>query len=889
MTRWITSLIARMAVTLILISVAVIVAFARSLRWLFGLEPRSLRENADKISGRHVVMVGTFYNEGWFRSHIAPLTRCEEISGVTVICDKPLLEVSKVAYVSPPSWLKRILGRTLARTISTFTFSLRNKPAVLIGYHIMPNALICLVVARLLGLKAIYQMTGGPIQIQGGGVGSENTLLRKQIVPSLLREGLMFHIVRQFDRVIVRGTQAHEFLTQLGIAEKADIIPGSIDTSEFAPSTERRVYDLVAVGRLVDVKRYDRMLQIIEALARNWPDIRIAIIGDGPLRGTLEQQAAALGISSNVSFLGQRDDVRTILNQSRAFILTSENEGLSIAMMEAMAAGLPAFSSDVGEHRDLIRPGQTGLLIDPTQPSEAAAMIAAYFDQPAELERTGRDARLAVTAHADIRTVADNWATTFRHMFRPVPSDAGAAKEITPITTESRKLRRTAWAVFGLALAIRAVFCFGLVMGLKLPMGPNQEDFYDSTDGYINIAQNIADVGSYSFQLDSGATTYRAPIYPFVLAVAYRLTNDIASAVLWVNCIASSLSCVLIYLLAVRLLKRPINLWMMLPVILFPLSVYYCVSSFSDTFVTFTTLLFVVATLSLFTLPTIRRAILTALSFAAAVLTKSTVLPIPLLLCAYALFRRRAALKHVVIATVAGFALTSLWTIRNYNISDHFIPVTGGTGYNTLIGNFMLERGDDCDKSLAHGRAEARKRVLADTGRDITTKQLRPAGFLDVPNEIDNLYMHSAQKMFAESPLLLIKKLSVNFARFWYFSSSLTKSLANAVMNLAVLLFALIALRRIWRDAPTATEALGIILASIVFLYAVIIVHSSRFCLPVVMPLIPVATVGVIECWKSIRTRFAAATSHSQRVASRSHSIEEGAAPAWKLELSSKK
>ncbi|MFQ5428668.1 MAG: ArnT family glycosyltransferase [Phycisphaerae bacterium] len=402
-------------------------------------------------------------------------------------------------------------------------------------------------------------------------------------------------------------------------------------------------------------------------------------------------------------------------------------------------------------------------------------------------------------------------------------------------------------AVGATALAVRLLFCFVAVPGLGLATGPSRPDFYSSTDGYWAIGVNLVEHRTFAFTPAARATTYRAPVYPAALAAGYWLVHDAGAAVLLVNCVASALTCMAVYGIAVLLIGSRATYATMLPVTFFPLSIYYCASSFSDTVVALTIALYVYALLLLVRAPTIGRGVMSGVAFAVAALTKAVVLPLPLLVCGFALFRRRAALRPSAVSMLVGITLVGLWTIRNYAVSGRFVPVTGGTGYNMLVGNFMIDAGSDCDSSLAYGRAEARRLVRRSAGSPITTEIIRPHGFLDVPPEIDQLYGRSALRMFVADPGLAVRKLAINAVRFWYFSSSPAKSLANGLVNFAVLLLAALAFPRIARIRRTEVELLLLVLTAIVGAYAIIIVHSSRFCLPVVLPLLPIAAIGAAE------------------------------------------
>ncbi len=398
----------------LLFLLAVWLGFWRCVRRLTG------RGAAGTGDPRSMLLAGSFYNEGWFRSHITPLSLSTALERIVVVSDQPLFESPKVVYACPPRWLSRVVGRAAARALWVFRVAQRERCGILMGYHIMPNGLLCVAAAAMLGRRSIYQMTGGPVQVDGGGFGSENVLLRKLGTRAAWLERLMFHAVRRFDDVIVRGPAAKRFLQERGLAASAVILPGSIDVEQFAPA-EEKTWDLITVGRLVPVKRYTRLLEIAALLVRRVPSLRLAFVGDGPCAAELREQSAALGLEAHVAFLGKRQDVADLLRASRAFILTSENEGLSIALIEAMACGLPAFVPPVGDLGTMLVDRETGWWIDPTDPDSAAKTIADALgdgDGWEQAQHAARDravrlcSRSAVAAQWDSllgqRTRADN-------------------------------------------------------------------------------------------------------------------------------------------------------------------------------------------------------------------------------------------------------------------------------------------------------------------------------------------------------------------------------------------------------------------------------------------------------------------------------------------------
>lgn len=121
---------------------------------------------------------------------------------------------------------------------------------------------------------------------------------------------------------------------------------------------------IASVGRLVAIKDYASLLRHFYSASKECSSLRMIIIGDGPEMESLTRLALSLGIDDKVSFLGHRDDVSSLLQQSDIFALASLSEGLSCSIIEAMASGLPVVATDVGGNSELIKDGINGYLIN---------------------------------------------------------------------------------------------------------------------------------------------------------------------------------------------------------------------------------------------------------------------------------------------------------------------------------------------------------------------------------------------------------------------------------------------------------------------------------------------------------------------------------------------
>jgi glycosyltransferase involved in cell wall biosynthesis len=192
-------------------------------------------------------------------------------------------------------------------------------------------------------------------------------------------------LVRLPSALIANSQPARENALRTGYpGERIDVLPNVIDLADFDRSTgQKRVpavpvtgesaIRVVLVARLVPEKRVDRFLRVMALAREQEPRVRGLIVGDGPLRAQLEEQAARLELlPGGIEFLGERHDVPAILNQGHILVLTSEVEGFPNAILEGMAACLPVITTPAGESGSVVEEGQTGYVV----PLEDEALFA---------------------------------------------------------------------------------------------------------------------------------------------------------------------------------------------------------------------------------------------------------------------------------------------------------------------------------------------------------------------------------------------------------------------------------------------------------------------------------------------------------------------------------
>ena len=364
------------------------------------------------------MVTGTFHNPNWYLSHVTPLSR-SGVKEVILVVDEPQLPLEKVRFVCPPRWVARLLSRAGAKAIWMIIAGLRYRPDLYMGYHLGPGPCSALVAGKLLGRPSCYQMTGGPVVIKGGGVDAIGSVGGSLGRPSGFIETLALRVVRGFELVVVRGGKAKEFLAAHGIEESVAVITGSVNGYLSQPQNDREI-DLVFVGRLSPIKQVDQFITIVDAVARVMPNVRAAIVGDGPLMADLRACAERLGITNNIEFLGKKQDVGAILARSKVFVLTSKSEGLSIAMAEAMAAGTVPVVADVGELGDLVIDGVNGYLVEPNNIDEHSQRIVLLLQDQILWKEYSLRAIEDARACCDIEVVSNKW----RHHLQEVVARA---------------------------------------------------------------------------------------------------------------------------------------------------------------------------------------------------------------------------------------------------------------------------------------------------------------------------------------------------------------------------------------------------------------------------------------------------------------------------------
>ena len=224
------------------------------------------------------------------------------------------------------------------------------------------------------------------------------------------------------DRFVALNTQVVRELTRAGVpAQKIIELANGVEIDEIKAKTDYALHHparLIYVGRLHQQKGLNILMVAFQKLLQQQPQRQLCLqlVGDGPFRAELERLTDRLVLTQHVEFVGETDQVFQYLRMADIFVLPSNVEGLSNALLEAMASGLPVVVSNIPGNAEVVTDGKNGLLFAPGEPNALAQCLHGLVEQPNLRARLGTTARQVVKDKYSLTAIADRYIALYQEM-----------------------------------------------------------------------------------------------------------------------------------------------------------------------------------------------------------------------------------------------------------------------------------------------------------------------------------------------------------------------------------------------------------------------------------------------------------------------------------------
>jgi glycosyltransferase involved in cell wall biosynthesis len=315
--------------------------------------------------------------------------------------------------------------RGLVRLIRFFSRS----PYSIVHTHTSKPGIVGTLAARWSGIPAIIHTTHlFPFHEETGRIATAAYVGAERLA------------ARWCDRIVTVSDFQRDWALRVGIGspEKIVSIPNGVPTerarSKRSPAEVRAelgigdAFMMLSTGRLAEQKGLEYLIRAAVLLRKDLPSARIVLAGDGPLEQRLSKLISGLELEDMVLLLGLRSDIGDLLAASDLVVLPSLWEGLSISLLEAMAAGKPVVTTTVGGNREVTNDGETAVLVPPKDPASLATAIRALAADAARLEELGRKGQEAQVERYTLQRMLDAYLNEYDRLLSEKRSQTSRAR-----------------------------------------------------------------------------------------------------------------------------------------------------------------------------------------------------------------------------------------------------------------------------------------------------------------------------------------------------------------------------------------------------------------------------------------------------------------------------
>lgn len=305
-------------------------------------------DNKSNQNQRTIFIVVGRLGKNLVQSKVLPVCEAAIFSNIFVFSEEPGIPAGGVDYITLPRWLRELkpailkrLVRILFEPLQLIYYSWKLKPCIIHGYFTNPKGLNSLIASKITHTNCIISIIGGKEEV-------ETAFFIKQFsLPFVI------WMLKQVQHITTKGNKDNTYLINLGVDKnKISTFNGAIDVTRFKYNGKEKDIDIIFAGIFDRFKGANRAVAIINNVIKELTEINAVFIGMGPLLNDMIREAEKLRLSKNIFFKGYVNDAHEYFKRSKILLFPSSNEGLSTAMLEAMACRCVPIISDVGNQTE---------------------------------------------------------------------------------------------------------------------------------------------------------------------------------------------------------------------------------------------------------------------------------------------------------------------------------------------------------------------------------------------------------------------------------------------------------------------------------------------------------------------------------------------------------
>lgn len=203
---------------------------------------------------------------------------------------------------------------------------------------------------------------------------------------------LRWLLLRRTTHLVVQTVRIKDFYSAK-LQSRTTIIPNPVTDKVFSLKPTLKQKRIIAVGRLAYQKNYPMMFRAFAKVHHDFPDWQLVVYGNGPQKDEIRGVIERLGMEGHIILAGKSDHVVEEMNKSSLFVMSSDYEGMSNALLEAVCVGLPVISTDVSGARDLITEGVNGYIVPVGNERALTLALSSMLSSPEKMDEMGRQSK----------------------------------------------------------------------------------------------------------------------------------------------------------------------------------------------------------------------------------------------------------------------------------------------------------------------------------------------------------------------------------------------------------------------------------------------------------------------------------------------------------------